>query len=435
MWCLISQPNSVVIEVRVDPKAIGQECLEKVCEHLDIIKESDYFGLKYEGSKGEELWLNLRNPIDRQVGIHGHTPSLRFALRVKFWVPPHLLLQETTRHQFYLHARLDLAEKRLITSDIDCIVKLIALIAQAETGDYNPYHHPHSIYGLIQNIIPPVECATTGGVSHQELFQRVIAQHKNNAGMKPTTAEYWFLKEVSALEMFGEEMFHVKPGNLRLGVGPHGITKYEECKEKLLIPFTAIQSASSQRRIFKLDYMSRENAVAHLEVKLESNHAASGLYRAITEKHAFYSCETVRSAVTEQFIRDLKGTIVSIFNEDSSLGKKYVFDIRRTCREVYDNARRALYQESQILSQIQESSVNGCEGKECKDSHERLTRFLDAMTCRICMDNQIDTAFFPCAHIVACLTCAQKCDRCPLCRADIQESKKVFLPTMIAQSS
>jgi E3 ubiquitin-protein ligase MYLIP len=37
---------------------------------------------------------------------------------------------------------------------------------------------------------------------------------------------------------------------------------------------------------------------------------------------------------------------VSIFNEDTSLGKKYVFDIRRTCREVYDNARRALYQNS-----------------------------------------------------------------------------------------
>lgn len=42
----------------------------------------------------------------------------------------------------------------------------------------------------------------------------------------------------------------------------------------------------------------------------------------------------------------LQGTIVSIFNEDTSLGKKYVFDIRRTCREVYDNARRALYQNS-----------------------------------------------------------------------------------------
>ena len=45
-------------------------------------------------------------------------------------------------------------------------------------------------------------------------------------------------------------------------------------------------------------------------------------------------------------LHTLQGTIVSIFNEDTSLGKKYVFDIRRTCREVYDNARRALYQNS-----------------------------------------------------------------------------------------
>lgn len=30
MWCLISQSNSVVFEVRVDPKSIGQDCLEKV---------------------------------------------------------------------------------------------------------------------------------------------------------------------------------------------------------------------------------------------------------------------------------------------------------------------------------------------------------------------------------------------------------------------
>lgn len=37
MWCLVSQPNAVVIEVRLDHKAKGLECLEKVsskiCSH------------------------------------------------------------------------------------------------------------------------------------------------------------------------------------------------------------------------------------------------------------------------------------------------------------------------------------------------------------------------------------------------------------------
>lgn len=72
------------------------------------------------------------------------------------------------------------------------------------------------------------------------------------------------------------------------------------------IPYTAIQSATSQRRMFHLIYLSLDGEETSLDFKLDSSQSASGLYRAITEKHAFYSCETVRSAVTAQFIRDLK---------------------------------------------------------------------------------------------------------------------------------
>ncbi|XP_017770570.1 PREDICTED: E3 ubiquitin-protein ligase MYLIP [Nicrophorus vespilloides] len=390
--------------------------IDEVCEQLGISKESDYFGLKYV-SKGEELWLNLRNSIDKQVPIHN---SLRFALRVKFWVPPHLLLQETTRHHFYLHARLDLIEKRLIASDWDTVAKLRALIAQVETGDYDPLHVANYNQTSTITKLEPDD-------KPQDLVQRVIAHHKNCKDMKASTAEYWLLKEVETLEGFGQEIFQSKPTGSVLGVGPHGITVYENDKNNQVIPFTAIQSASSHKRMFRLEYTGQEGEVTILETKFDTNHVASSLYRSITEKHAFYSCETVRSAVTDQFIRDLKGTIVSIFNEDSSLGKKYVFDIRRTCREVYDNARRALYQEDQLLSQNIHDLANRCDGENCEDS-QKLARLLDALTCNICMDCQIDTAFLPCFHMLACSTCASKCERCPLCRADITQAQKIYFP-------
>lgn len=63
MWCLISQSNSMVFEVRVDPKSIGQECLEKVrifCKFYlklagDILKPENanlfFFGNKKYGKK------------------------------------------------------------------------------------------------------------------------------------------------------------------------------------------------------------------------------------------------------------------------------------------------------------------------------------------------------------------------------------------------
>lgn len=83
------------------------------------------------------------------------------------------------------------------------------------------------------------------------------------------------------------------------------------------IPYTAIQSATSQRRMFHLVYLSLDGEETSLDFKLDSSQSASGLYRAITEKHAFYSCETVRSAVTAQFIRDLKVSGASFVYTDA----------------------------------------------------------------------------------------------------------------------
>ncbi|XP_071447712.1 E3 ubiquitin-protein ligase MYLIP [Hetaerina americana] len=547
MWCIVSQPNSVILEVEVDPKSKGQECLEKVCQFLGISKEEDYFGLKFHvSSKGNgisrEAWLNLRNQIGRQmVGL----PPFRLALRVKFWVPPHLLLQEATRHQFYLHARRDLSEGRLKV-DGPIAVKMVALVAQGELGDLEadagstpaglPASPPFDLYSCLVPSNDPEKFLSP------DFLAQVATEHRKLKGMKRSAAEYWLLKEISKLEHFGEEEYkshRVQDGiPVTVGVGPHGLSLYDaEGVVTQRIPYTAITSASSRRRLFYLGYISslspssattpstssssigtqrnsmstsgdnsqptqassqtleqeqrvagaaRGPTEASLCLKMDSVQSASCLYRCTTEKHAFYSCETVRSAVTSQFVRDLKGTIASIFNEDTSLGKKYVFDIRRTCREVYDNARRALYQSksnpitsscSQSSSsspssasenmdplasfpfpefssdlqspnclspfasewdlsssqQVDRKSCKDCDSKKCKEQKEQLTRIMEAMSCRICMDRPTNTAFFPCGHVICCEDCARRClPMCPVCRAPVTSSKQVFLPVPLS---
>ena len=57
-----------------------------------------------------------------------------------------------------------------------------------------------------------------------------------------------------------------------------------------------------------------------IDFKLISRRAANGLYRCVTEKYSFYRCDTVRNAVATQFSRDLKGTLASLFKENTSLG-------------------------------------------------------------------------------------------------------------------
>ncbi|XP_049880002.1 E3 ubiquitin-protein ligase MYLIP [Pectinophora gossypiella] len=477
MW-LVSQPNSVILEVKVDPNAIGQECLEKVCEKLEIGAEADYFGLRVCPGSGPGRWLNLRNPLDPH-----RIPGGRLDLRVKFWVPPHLLINEPTRHQFYLHAKLDLTEGRLVVADIEVARRIIAYIAQAETGDCDPDLPPVNIYDECDRIGPQ-------GEKPEDHIEKIIDYHCEIAGMRASQAEYRLLKEISKLESFGEELFFCKPVTLSnnahnlyshlqyhrqqveeprardeqeidggatvgcltsgqnvggcgcrlstcVGVGPHGIVVYRPaCNgeqdigvEKQSIPYTAIHRAQPLRRIFQLSYVTGEGHEATLHVKMATSGQAAALYRAVTEKHAFYCCETVRSDVTEQFIRDLKGTIASIFNDSTTLGRRYVFDIRRTCRELHDRARRAAHAHAAAAHAHEPRARRGSRGGGDHDEPRSRSRSGgDALACRVCMDQPMDTLFLPCRHVVCCEHCAPRCERCPLCRGEIEKLMHIFLP-------
>lgn len=481
MW-LISQPNGVIQEVKAEPGAIGQQCLEKLCEKLEIGAESDYFGLRVCPASGPSRWLNLRNPLDPH-----RIPSGRLDLRVKFWVPPHLLINEPTRHQFYLHAKLDLTEGRLVVADQEVAWRIIAYIAQAETGDCDAEVPPTDIYDECDKIGPQ-------GEKPDDHLEKIIDYHCEIVGMRASQAEYRLLKEISKLESFGEELFFCKPvtqtnnahnlyshllyhaqqveepktrdeqdidgsgtvGCLAtgqtgagcgcrlstcVGVGPHGIVVYRPaCNgeqeigvEKQSIPYTAIHRAQPMRRNFQLSYVTGEGHEATLHVKMATSGQAGAVYRAVTERHAFYCCETVRSDVTEQFIRDLKGTIASIFNDSTTLGRRYVFDIRRTCREVHDGARRAAHQRA--VQQHEPRARRRSSGTEHKESRTRSRSGGAALACRVCMDNAMDALFLPCRHVVCCGECAPRCERCPLCRGEIESIMHIFLPIEYQRSS
>ena len=95
---------------------------------------------------------------------------------------------------------------------------------------------------------------------------------------------------------------------------------------------------------------------------------------------------------------------MSIFREDSELGKKYVFDIRLTFRELYDNSRRILHSKGFDVTTVPQSSQSEeTEGNSSNSTDKRVD-----LTCSICMDQKIDTLFLPCAHLSCCKFCAEK---------------------------
>lgn len=221
--------------------------------------------------------------------------------------------------------------------------------------------------------------------------------------------------------------------------------------------------------------MDDHNIRREVEVKLPKHAVAAGLYRSITERHAFYVCDKVRGVVTNQFTRDLKGTIASMFKEDTELGKRYVFDIQHTSREVHDQARRILHERgietsmmhtdgsgldelARFIPQLATANSFADDSAGCcstsvssmaskldlvireKEEREAViercvdTRISEAMTCKICMDHAINTMFNPCCHVMACDQCAARCENCPNCRVKITSVVKIYLPTELRTS-
>uniref|UniRef100_A0A6B2E7B2 Putative e3 ubiquitin-protein ligase mylip n=1 Tax=Phlebotomus kandelakii TaxID=1109342 RepID=A0A6B2E7B2_9DIPT len=506
MKILVNMPNgSTTLCVDIDQKAIAQECLEKVWRDLGIVCETEYFGLlvhnrrtslaltdgggqlvgsTVDGESRNRHWINLRNPLGRH-SIDGNYHNL--ALRVKFWVPVHIVLQESVRNLFYMQARQDLLENRLLASDWNNAALLAALLAQGDgvkhsdatpqgvaaptsqsLGEKNEHRRgskrkcsetpetvsqpkrcdSQQIYEVYYSIRPQV---VDGQSIPRDFASMISREHAKLTKLPAKSAKYWLLAEISKLEGFGEEIFHVPKSEfgtqtqMDIAVGPHGLVIYAPGSEKKEIPYSAVESVKSKGRSFRLRYLSHDHTSSELDLKMPCHRTAHGLYRAITEKHAFYSCETVGSAVQTQFIRDLKGTIVSMFNEDTELGKRYVFDIQRTCREVYDNARRVLHTQGVDIKRTEESESPQddldsrltdvgavlAEQEARRGQMEKMVsdRISEAFTCRVCMDKSIDTMFAPCGHVACCRICAEMCDGCPLCRSSIDQINRIYLPT------
>lgn len=89
------------------------------------------------------------------------------------------------------------------------------------------------------------------------------------------------------------------------------------------IPFSAIQKLTHDGHNVILHATGKDMETMLYQFRLETKLSACALYRAMTEMYYFYRRDTVGSDVTTQFCRDLKGTLVSLFNENSNFGTHF----------------------------------------------------------------------------------------------------------------
>ncbi|CAB1321290.1 unnamed protein product [Coregonus sp. 'balchen'] len=280
---------------------------------------------------------------------------------------------------FFMHIKDEL-DSGSLQMEAEQAKELCAVLAQAEHGDYN------------QNTAKYCSSQIFRREPNLATINSIQKKHRELEGLSQSSAEYRALQLVSSLENYGVEWHWARDSEgqrLAIGVGPEGVTICQE-------DFSPINR-----------------------------------------------CDTVTSDVMMQYSRDFKGHLASLFlNESINLGKKYVFDIRRTSKEVYDHCRRVLYnagiggdcvsggEGKRSPSRSPGVGEEGCEG--CQRSRvleEKLQQLQDALLCILCCEEQMDAAFCPCGHMVCCHNCAAQLEVCPVCRSEVDHVQHVYLPT------
>ena len=72
---------------------------------------------------------------------------------------------------------------------------------------------------------------------------------------------------------------------------------------------------------------------------------------------------------------------------------------------------------SQSLSVLEEIEKLKRQNEELKSN----------LTCKVCLDAPVGDVFFPCRHLVCCVSCSPSLSKCPLCREPIIGTIKVFV--------
>lgn len=79
------------------------------------------------------------------------------------------------------------------------------------------------------------------------------------------------------------------------------------------------------------------------------------------------------------------------------------------------------------LINSEERNAGGSSIARPVDLKRELDKVREMQLCKICMDEQVGVAFHPCGHLFTCPNCSQGMQQCPVCRARIESTSRVYL--------
>ncbi|XP_049899062.1 moesin-like isoform X3 [Epinephelus moara] len=240
------------LEFAILPSTTGKQLFDQIVKTIGL-RETWFFGLQYQDSKGFSTWLKLNKRVTAQDVKRDNPLLIKF--RAKFY-PEDVadeLIQEATQRLFFLQIK-----ESILNDDIYCPPETAVLLAsyavQVKQGDYRKDYHVPGY--LTREKLLPQRVLEQHKLNKNQWEERIQVWHQEHKGMLREDAMVEYLKIAQDLEMYGVNYFNIKNkkgSELWLGVDALGLNIYDK-KDKMTpkigFPWSEIRNISFNDKKF-----------------------------------------------------------------------------------------------------------------------------------------------------------------------------------------
>ncbi|XP_045887039.1 moesin-like [Micropterus dolomieu] len=240
------------LEFAILPSTTGKQLFDQIVKTIGL-RETWFFGLQYQDSKGFSTWLKLNKRVTAQDVKRDNPLLIKF--RAKFY-PEDVadeLIQEATQRLFFLQVK-----ESILNDDIYCPPETAVLLAsyavQVKHGDYRKDYHVPGY--LTREKLLPQRVLEQHKLNKNQWEERIQVWHKEHKGILREDAMVEYLKIAQDLEMYGVNYFSIKNkkgSELWLGVDALGLNIYDKkdrMTPKIGFPWSEIRNISFNDKKF-----------------------------------------------------------------------------------------------------------------------------------------------------------------------------------------
>ncbi|XP_054453562.1 moesin-like isoform X2 [Anoplopoma fimbria] len=249
------------LEFAILPSTTGKQLFDQIVKTIGL-RETWFFGLQYQDSKGFSTWLKLNKRVTAQDVKRDNPLLIKF--RAKFYPEDVMeeLIQEATQRLFFLQVK-----ECILNDDIYCPPETAVLLAsyavQVKQGDYRKDYHVPGY--LAREKLLPQRVLEQHKLNKNQWEERIQVWHQEHKGLLREDAMVEYLKIAQDLEMYGVNYFNIKNkkgSELWLGVDALGLNIYDK-KDKMTpkigFPWSEIRNISFNDKKFVIKPIDKKS--------------------------------------------------------------------------------------------------------------------------------------------------------------------------------